>query len=99
VPQFAEEDWSSISTLAWLGLAYTILLSYVIGNALWFTAIDRVGANRASLYANLQPFLGAAFAVLTLGETMTVLQIAGGAVIAAGILLSRERRPPISAID
>jgi probable blue pigment (indigoidine) exporter len=99
VPQFAEEDWSSITTLAWLGLAYTILLSYVIGNALWFTAIDRVGANRASLYANLQPFLGAAFAVVTLGETMGVLQVVGGAVIAVGILLARERRPPVSAID
>jgi drug/metabolite transporter (DMT)-like permease len=95
-PQIAREDWGSITTLAWLSLAYTILLSYVLGNALWFTAIHRVGANRASLYANLQPFLGAAFAVLTLGETMGVLQLAGGAVIAAGILLARERRPPAS---
>ena len=98
-PQIAEQDWGAISTLAWLGLAYTILLSYVIGNVLWFTAINRVGANRASLYANLQPFLGAAFAVLTLGETMGTLQIVGGAVIAAGILLARERRPPVTNID
>jgi drug/metabolite transporter (DMT)-like permease len=98
-PQLAREDWTSISTLAWLGLAYTILLSYLIGNVLWFTAIGRVGANRASLYANLQPFLGAAFAVLTLGETMGTLQIIGGVVIAIGILLARERRPPISVLD
>jgi drug/metabolite transporter (DMT)-like permease len=98
-PEFANENWSTISTLAWLGIAYTILLSYLLGNVLWFTAIERVGANRASLYANLQPFLGAAFAVLTLGETMGTLQIIGGVVIAAGILLARERRPPIPAID
>jgi drug/metabolite transporter (DMT)-like permease len=98
-PQIADENWSTISTLAWLGIAYTILLSYLLGNVLWFTAIERVGANRASLYANLQPFLGAAFAVLTLGETMGTLQIIGGVVIAAGILLARERRPPIPVID
>jgi drug/metabolite transporter (DMT)-like permease len=98
-PQLADERWSTISTLAWVGLAYTILLSYLFGNVLWFTAIGRVGANRASLYSNLQPFLGAAFAVLTLGETMGILQIVGGAVIAAGILLARERRPPVSVID
>jgi drug/metabolite transporter (DMT)-like permease len=98
-PQLADERWSTISTLAWLGIAYTVLLSYVLGNVLWFTAIERVGANRASLYANLQPFLGAAFAVLTLGETMGSLQIVGGVVIAAGILLARERRPPVSVID
>jgi drug/metabolite transporter (DMT)-like permease len=98
-PQLADERWSTITTLAWLGLAYTILLSYVFGNVLWFTAIDRVGANRASLYANLQPFLGAVFAVLTLGETMGTLQIVGGGVIACGILLARERRAPVSSID
>jgi drug/metabolite transporter (DMT)-like permease len=48
------------------------------------------------LYANLQPCLGAAFAVLTLGETMGTLQVIGGAVIAVGILLARERRPALS---
>jgi drug/metabolite transporter (DMT)-like permease len=94
-PQLGDEDWSTISTLAWLAIAYTILLSYVVGNVLWFTAIGRVGANRASLYANLQPFLGAAFAVLTLGETMSGLQVVGGAVIAAGILLARRRRASV----
>jgi drug/metabolite transporter (DMT)-like permease len=98
-PQLAHQHWNAITTLAWLGLAYTILLSYALGNVLWFTAIHRVGANRASLYANLQPFLGAAFAVLTLGETMGSLQIVGGAIIAAGILLARERQPPIPTID
>jgi drug/metabolite transporter (DMT)-like permease len=96
IPQFKDESWGTVPTLAWLGIAYTILLSYVLGNVLWFTAINRVGANRASLYANLQPFLGAVFAVLTLGETMGTLQVIGGAVIAAGILLARERRPPVS---
>jgi drug/metabolite transporter (DMT)-like permease len=76
-----------------------MLLSFVITNVLWFTAIDRVGANRASLYANLQPFLGALFAVLTLNETMGTLQIVGGAVIAAGILLARQRRAPVASVD
>ena len=98
-PELAQADWGSISTLAWAGIAYTILLSFLIGNVLWFTAIGRVGANRASLYANLQPFVGAAFAVLTLGETMGALQIIGGAVIAVGILLARERRAPVSVLD
>jgi drug/metabolite transporter (DMT)-like permease len=95
-PQLTDADWSDVTTLAWLGVAYTILFTYVLGNVLWFNAIGRVGANRASLYANLQPFLGAAFAVVTLGETMGALQLIGGAVIAAGILLARERRPAAS---
>ena len=37
---------------------YSLFFSLVFTNIMWFTAIDRVGAARASLYANLQPFLG-----------------------------------------
>jgi drug/metabolite transporter (DMT)-like permease len=64
----------------------------VIGNVFWCTAIDRVGAGRSALYANLQPFLGAVFAVLVLSETLHALQIVGGLVIASGIALSGRIR-------
>ena len=40
---------------------------------LWFTAIDRVGPSRASLFANLQFFLAAVFGVILLSETITPL--------------------------
>ena len=70
----------------------------MITNVLWFTAIDRVGPSRASLYANLQPFLGALFALLLLSEKMTALQVVGGLAIAAGIVLAR-RRPALPAAE
>ena len=57
------------------------------------------GAARSSLYANLQPFLGAVIAVIALGETMGWLQALGGAVIAAGIVIARQARPPTAQID
>jgi drug/metabolite transporter (DMT)-like permease len=93
-PQLAHEDWSSIPPLAWGALAITCIVGFVITNVLWITAIDRVGATRASIYVNLQPFLGALFAVLLLSEHLAGLQIAGGLVIGAGILLSRRWRAP-----
>jgi drug/metabolite transporter (DMT)-like permease len=60
----------------------------VIGNVLWFIAIERVGASRSALYTNLQPFLGAVFAVFVLSEHLDALQLAGGLVIASGIVLA-----------
>ena len=45
----------------------------------------------ATLAANLQPFVAAVFAVILLDERITAMQIAGGALIAAGILLARRR--------
>ncbi|MFN8187131.1 MAG: DMT family transporter [Gaiellales bacterium] len=98
-PQLVAEDWSEISTLAWTALAYSTVASFVLTNVLWFRAIHRIGANRASLYANLQPFVGALFAVILLSESLGPLQIAGGVVIGAGILLARPRQPPVEIVD
>ena len=77
--------------LVWLGFAFAVVGPLVLTNVLWFTAVHRVGPARATLFANLQPFLGALFAVVLLSEPLTPLEIAGGVAIAAGILLAGRR--------
>jgi O-acetylserine/cysteine efflux transporter len=99
VRQLAEQDWDALGGLAWAAFVYSLFFSLVFTNIMWFTAIDRVGAARASLYANLQPFLGAFFALVVLSEEMGALQFAGGFVIAAGIFLARLARPPAPSVD
>ena len=99
VTQLAGQDWDELGALAWAAFVYSLFFSLVFTNILWFTAIDRVGAARASLYANLQPFLGAFFALVVLSEEMGALQFAGGFVIGAGILLARFARPPAPSVD
>jgi drug/metabolite transporter (DMT)-like permease len=97
--QLASQDWDSLGALAWGAFVYSLLFSLVLTNITWFTAIDRVGAARASLYVNLQPFLGAFFALAVLSEEMGLLQVAGGLVIGAGIVLARNARPPAPSPD
>jgi len=80
--------------IVWGGLMIAAFVYAVVGplfltNILWFKAIDIVGAPRASLFANLQPFLSVIFALVLLGESMTALEIAGGILIFAGIVLER----------
>jgi drug/metabolite transporter (DMT)-like permease len=91
-PQLADQDWS-FPPLIWILFGVAVIGPLVITNILWFTAIDRVGPSRASLYANLQPFLGAVFALLLLSERLNAPQVVGGLAIAAGIVLSRRRTP------
>jgi drug/metabolite transporter (DMT)-like permease len=97
--QLISQDWSSLSALAWGAFFYSLFFSLVFTNIMWFTAIDRVGAARSALYANLQPFLGAFFATLVLSEKLGALQVVGGLVIGAGILLARRAQPPAPSVD
>jgi drug/metabolite transporter (DMT)-like permease len=79
--------------LVWLGFAFAVLGPLVTTNLLWFTAIDRVGPSRASLFANLQPFLAALIALLLLSERITTVQVVGGLAIGGGIVLASRRGP------
>jgi drug/metabolite transporter (DMT)-like permease len=91
-PQLASQDWH-LDPKIWVIFVIAVVGPLVITNILWFTGIDRVGPSRASLYANLQPFLGAVIALLLLSEELTLVQALGGLAIAVGIVLARRGAP------
>jgi drug/metabolite transporter (DMT)-like permease len=93
IGQLSEQDYGGLSAVVWLGLAFAIVGPLALTNVLWFTAISRVGPSRATLFANVQPFIAAIIAVLVLAENLTALQVAGGLAIALGILLERTYAP------
>jgi drug/metabolite transporter (DMT)-like permease len=92
LPQTTAQGFS-YGWLTWLAFGYAVVGPLFLTNILWFTAIDRVGPSRASLFANLQPFFAVVFALLILSEHLNRWEIAGGFAIAAGIVLERSRRP------
>jgi drug/metabolite transporter (DMT)-like permease len=96
-PQAADQDYG-LGWKVWLLLAFATLGPLVVTNLLWFRALHRIGASRATLVANLQPFVAAIFALVLLSERMTLLQVVGGVLIAGGILTAR-RRPPAPASE
>jgi drug/metabolite transporter (DMT)-like permease len=83
------------NTLTWICFAYAVVGPLFLTNILWFTAIDRVGPSRASLFANLQPFFGLLFALVLLGEHLNRWEVLGGVAIFAGIAFERIRRRPL----
>jgi drug/metabolite transporter (DMT)-like permease len=86
------------NTLTWICFGYAVVGPLFLTNILWFTAIDRVGPSRASLFANLQPFFGLLFALVLLGEHLNRWEVVGGIAIFAGIALERVRRRPLEPI-
>lgn len=96
LPDLLATSWAAVPGQAWLGLLYAALLSVSLTNILWFTAIGRVGASRAAIYTYLEPFLGVMFATLLIGERATGLQLLGGVVVIAAIVVARPRREAIA---
>ncbi len=90
-PQTASQDYG-LGWEIWVLLVLATLGPLVLTNILWFRALHGIGASRATLIANLQPFVSAVVAVVLLSETMTLLQVAGGVLIGGGILLARRRQ-------
>jgi drug/metabolite transporter (DMT)-like permease len=84
-------------TLMWAAFGFAVIGPLFLTNILWFTAISSVGPSRASLFSNLQPAFGVAFALLLLGEHLTRWEVVGGAAIVGAVVVERVRRPPPSA--
>ena len=91
IPQVSRQQFH-FGGLTWLGFAYAVVGPLFLTNILWFTAVDRVGAARAVIVNNLQPFVGVVFALLLLSESLHPLEIAGGVLIFIGIYLERRIR-------
>jgi drug/metabolite transporter (DMT)-like permease len=90
LPQLADQDWN-LGRAVWLCLAFATLGPLVATNVMWFRSLDRIGPARATLAANLQPFVAALVAVVLLSESLGLLEVAGGLLIAAGIVAARRR--------
>ncbi|HSC92140.1 MAG TPA: DMT family transporter [Gaiellaceae bacterium] len=90
LPQTAAQDYD-LGWRVWTLFAFAVVGPLVLTNVFWYTALHRVGPGRATLAGNLQPFVAAVFGVVLLDETLTVLQVAGGILIAAGIFLALRR--------
>ncbi len=89
VGQLRRQEFS-LGFLPWAAIVFATLGPLVLTNVLWFRSVAIVGPSRATLYANIQPFVAAVLAFAILSEPLGPLQIAGGFLIAGGIVLSRR---------
>ncbi len=90
--QTQDQEWS-LGWEVWALLVFATLGPLVLTNVLWFRSIHKIGPAKATLAANLQPFVAAVLAVILLSEPLSWLQIVGGALIGVGILFVRRRAP------
>jgi drug/metabolite transporter (DMT)-like permease len=68
-------------------LFYMGVFASALAFALWGYGLRHIEAGQAAIFANLTPLVGVAVAAVLLGEAITPLQVAGGALILGGVWL------------
>jgi drug/metabolite transporter (DMT)-like permease len=74
-----------VTTTGWLGFA-GVAIGSTIGTLAFFCAVPRIGMVRATMISNVEPLLGIIFAVLILGEKISLAQGIGIAMVLASIV-------------
>lgn len=73
------------------GLAYTVVLGTVVGSGIWTWLLARHPAGVVSPFSMLVPGFGIAASWLLLGERVGLVEVAGAALVAAGVLFGATR--------
>lgn len=75
----------------WLGLGVVVLFGTLVPFSLYLAGLARISAAHASVTSTLEPAVAAAVAFAVLGESLAWPQLAGGALVLAGIGLLHLR--------
>lgn len=76
---------------AWAGLAYTCLIGTVVGSGVWTWLLARHPAGVVAPFSMLVPVVGIVTAAIALGERPSLLELAGGVIVVAGVLVGAGR--------
>ena len=91
IPSLSSENWTAISTNAWLGLAFSACFAIAIGYVIWYIGVSRIGSARTALYDNLVTVFAVASAWILLAEGMTPIQIIGAALVFVSLYVARRK--------
>jgi drug/metabolite transporter (DMT)-like permease len=80
-------QWQSVSTGAWLSVLYLITMGSLAGYSAYVWLLQVRPATQVSTYAYVNPVVAVLLGVFFAGEHMSIIQIAGLAVILTSVLL------------
>ncbi len=84
----------STSLSSWLLLFVTAVVMHGIVTLIWNSQLQKVGAAKAAMFANLEPFIAMLFGLLLLAKPVTAVQFFGAILIIAGVTLTTTSKEP-----
>jgi len=89
--ELVRQSWTSVSPQSWAAFSFSAIVSAGIAFSLWYQGVRRLGVTATIAYHYLVPFVAVVFAVLFLGERITLLQVAGGIAIIGGVAVVQRK--------
>jgi drug/metabolite transporter (DMT)-like permease len=80
--------------IGWLWIGAIVAVSTVTAITLFFAGLARVGPSTASIASTVEPPVTVALAFLVFGEHLAAVQLAGGALVLAAVVILQARRTP-----
>ena len=90
-PELGSVDWGRFDAAVVWALLFSGGLSTGLAYAIWNASVLKVGSSRTAAVSNLVPFIGVVAGVVLQGDRVTALQVVGGALIVAGVVVVRRR--------
>ncbi len=78
----------------WPWVLFIALVGAIVPFGLYFEGINRIRATQASIVSTVEPLLAGLFSYFFLGERLEPLQIAGGGLVIAAVILLQIRPEP-----
>ena len=85
----ADLFWLGSSLKGWAVLIALAMVPTLMGYGLYNTSLKYLPSSVANLVVTIEPLLTAIFAYFLLGEVLTPIQLTGGALVLAGVVLIR----------
>jgi drug/metabolite transporter (DMT)-like permease len=98
MPQVLRVDWARVSDWTLVSLVLSALFALCLAYLIWYTAIQKIGPARTSMYSNLVPIAAMSVAAVWLGETITGRKLIGATAVLVGVLLTRLGKRAIVAV-
>jgi len=87
-PALMLQSLVSIDIVTLLSLVYLAFIATILGYGIWGTLLGRYETWRVAPLSLLVPVVGMASAALLLGETLSLLQLAGAVLVMAGLYIN-----------
>jgi drug/metabolite transporter (DMT)-like permease len=82
----------SFGAAGWSWLACMAIVSTVAPMLAFFAGLQRTGPSTAAILSTFEPVVTTALAALILSESLTMLQLAGGALVITSVAVLQTRR-------